>query len=387
MCYTREPSRFGSSKYRCTKCQEQVKVILDKKNNKESIKKTLVVKKKVNRLTVASATAKTVKKTPIVKQGRGAVKLLLREAFKRHLLQKSTKFGRFDLKEKHVNNMIQAQYKLCSILKVPLRLFTKTNFKLSLDRINDSITYTKPNTRITCLEVNTRSKWRFPDPAVLIENFLFGSKLTNGKLDTLFHSHAIGEAIKFVLHSAKCNTRNKAVGRRLFGKYEINYNFMVLLYFFQGGRSWYTRAILGVPPREQSIRDHPSSLSPERLDVLTSYTLENTVLIDSRTQSTNNRAAYKNPEDFTFGDGNWSKLKFYFMIYCQECFQAKPNRIHPKYYEDWLKDNEELQIKVAKEELERLEFVRFARSLLNRIDQKEITLEQAVLMVKRNRYH
>ncbi|EGG16404.1 hypothetical protein DFA_09439 [Cavenderia fasciculata] len=258
---------------------------------------------------------------------------------KRTHLLKYGEIGDYDIDEDYLIELNDDQGHLCAVLKIRLRFDSKEHCMASVDRINNSITYTKMNVRITCLEVNTSAKWSPFDIHYLIEGF-FQPDPTDSQLESYYDEYSMFEDLKTAYDSTKPGASRRT--RSLEGEKEISFIFLVLLYFFQKGRSWYTRAILGVPPHERHITHHPSAASPERLNVLKDYTLENTVLIDLRCQSSNYRSTYTDPEDYDEGDGNWTEMKFYYVMYAQHCCHSKP-RILPMYYEDWLADNQELE--------------------------------------------
>ncbi|EGG16839.1 hypothetical protein DFA_07817 [Cavenderia fasciculata] len=166
-----------------------------------------------------------------------------------------------------------------------------TNFKSSADRRADSVDYEKNNTRVVCLEVNTAAKWDPSDIGRLIVEFHEPDHPTN-QLESLFYLNGMQFQLDRIYKSTTTVKERKSADRVLLGDHEVSYNFFVLLFYFQRGRSLYTRAILGpnqILDGPADVYTQPSAVSPERLNVLHNYTLDNTVLIDSRCQSTNCR--------------------------------------------------------------------------------------------------
>ncbi|EGG19915.1 hypothetical protein DFA_07022 [Cavenderia fasciculata] len=221
----------------------------------------------------------------------------------------------------------QNQKELCLILGVRLRFEPKTNFKSSADRRADSVSYEKTNTHLVCLEVNTAAKWRPSDISRLIQEFHEPDHPTE-QLESLFYRNGMQFQLDRIFMSTKSIKDRKSDKRVLLGEHEVSYNFFVLLFYFQRGRSC-------------------------------------------------------DPEDYTCGDGNWTKLKFYYVIYCQRCLKSSPPTI-PMYYEDWLNVNQKLEDKVLQEEATRIRFVNYARVLLEEIRVGRITLKQAIRLVIKN---
>ncbi|EGG25280.1 hypothetical protein DFA_03528 [Cavenderia fasciculata] len=388
-CRTEDPSRFAPNNgFYCLSCREKMLLV----DAGVPINDAFGPERKVPR---AARAAKSLTKAatnsivkvivdPVVKQIRKMMNVLY-SASQARISNPKHPWNKTEVYNISVDFLVYLcgdQGALCPILRVRLRFKSKSNFKASLDRINDSITYTTTNCRIICSETNTPSKWTDTDPAKLIEWYQQPA-FSNDALDFLFSQTEMVIALDKLITTTTQSLTRKSENRPFVGKYEICYEFFALMFYFQGGRCWYTGAPLGItsPSERTSVLAHPCAASPERLDVLQNYTLANTVLIERRCQSANQRANYDDPNSEEYGDANWNKLKFHYVMHCQECYNSNP-RIVPEYYEDWLLANPEIQKMVEQEESRRIIFVEFARILLEKMKANLVDLNQGIEMVK-----
>lgn len=88
---------------------------------------------------------------------RGFVMSLVRSARRRHRFGKWQ--GDFELDLNVVLDMLWHQQGRCFYSDVPLRSQSNVDWMMSLERLDNTKTYTKDNTRLVALEFNTRAQW------------------------------------------------------------------------------------------------------------------------------------------------------------------------------------------------------------------------------------
>lgn len=280
----------------------------------------------------------------------GCITQLLSDA-KSRCRKRSGEAAQFELGRKEIENMWEKQQGLCYYSNIPMTF--KDSWKVSLERLDQNLGYTKDNTVLICFEFQNQCNWSHDKITEMLSildqnitsNFVsFEANTTRKKPEkTVLHvinginhyhcnycrvikseqefkvgllsmcnccsnssSKSFKETprgrIKRLVDMAK--TRVKRVGQsRKYMVVDINFEFLVKLYNDQKGLCAYS----GLPLKFGNYDKNNWLISLERKDVFKGYEKENVCLICIEFQATDYSVVKRDKPESSLG---WTKDKF-----------------------------------------------------------------------------
>lgn len=179
---------------------------------------------------------------------------------------------------------------VCSISGVKLVPTLTRDWQMSLDRIDDSVTYTSDNSRLICLEFNTQMKWTpekfqyafkggyLEDPTE-VQDFEFPQriKFENGDIRknpseyTKYYKTSLKGSLRKLLWHATRRAQTPAWVKRGITS-ELTFDILLEKYVTQKGKCAYSDIVMRMCGPDWPI-------SVERVNVHVGYTSQNTILI------------------------------------------------------------------------------------------------------------
>jgi hypothetical protein len=266
--------------------------------------------------------------------------------------------GIFDLSIDDVNKLWTSQNGLCYYSKIPMSAYTCSDWRASLERLDDNIGYINGNVVLCCLELNHRVKWTHEKIASLFEPHHMDLTKINFNLekkikivapwvkivenDEEFYEchycaqikelHEYGKDFRKgckecakrlirerrltprynlleLLTDAKKTTKTrekKSVNKFRDYTFDLDFEFLVDLFYKQGGMCAYSQMPLNFGP----CKTNDWTTSIERIDPLRGYVKDNVCLIAYEFNTPDYTCI--NKFDDTNGSSAWTSEKFEF---------------------------------------------------------------------------
>jgi hypothetical protein len=261
--------------------------------------------------------------------------------------------GIFDLTIEDIRNLWNKQKGLCYYSNIPMITRTCCDWKMSIQRLDDTKGYIPDNIVLSCLEFNNSTKWT-PDkidvlfksynttsvnfefkhpkkkPEKIILNTIDGIEyhkctdcgifkekhsyikndracaICRTKRRNLYTSTPKGHMQKLVRGARKSTKKrkNKKTTKKRDSDLDIDFDYLVNLYHKQDGRCAYSN----IPLNFGSYKDNDWILSLERINPLKGYTKDNVCLIALEFNTSDYTCMSAN--ETVEGSSAWSKEKF-----------------------------------------------------------------------------
>ncbi len=239
------------------------------------------------------------------------------------------------------NDLIEiytSQNGLCWYSKIPMILNINSNYKVSVERLDNSKGYTRENIVLCCHEMNGAFQWNeekinklfnlIDSPSPIISNSVF-NKIQKKKTKCVDVDNNRRKCLEckeiksikcfpnFSTNCAQCrdkvpvrklqkllaNAKHNSRARKYNGNFTLTMKQVQRIYFKQCGRCFYSDVLMSFDS------DEDFTVSIERLDPKLNYTEDNVVLI---------------AKEFNIGfNGCWTKEKFQYFRSCYETYHKK----------------------------------------------------------------
>lgn len=254
--------------------------------------------------------------------------------------------GEHTIKDSYLEELYEKQNGLCYYSNIPMN-FDKSEWKVSIERLDNTKGYIEGNIVLCCLELNTGAKWslekvdqavksydsfvfkpvpprkrktynKFPqrivstgrhcvycDEVKTVKEFsaLSTCKLCHNEHQKICRSTARGALSRLISNArTSSNIRMKNEGKSDRTVVDIDLEFIIDLYEKQKGRCAYS----GIPLQFGSCKDNDWVMSLERLDITKGYTADNVCLICVEFNSCDQ----SKKTGLDYGRAGWSRLKF-----------------------------------------------------------------------------